>query len=174
MVHGIVKSNHGEIKLYSEPGKGTTVNIYLPCIESDGFAPKKSSREAVTGGNESILIVDDEEYIVTMLNEMLERLGYHVTRFTDSTKAFAEFRKDPYRFDLIITDQTMPKMTGTELAEECMRIRPDLPVVVCTGFSEILSEEKARAIGISEYVTKPVVKKEIASDIRNALATRRS
>jgi CheY-like chemotaxis protein len=174
VVHGIVKSNHGEIKLYSEPGKGTTVNIYLPCIESDGFAPKKSSREAVTGGNESILIVDDEEYIVTMLNEMLERLGYHVTRFTDSTKAFAEFRKDPYRFDLIITDQTMPKMTGTELAEECMRIRPDLPVVVCTGFSEILSEEKARAIGISEYVTKPVVKNEIASAIRNALASRRS
>jgi len=174
VVHGIVKSNHGEIKIYSEPGKGTTVNIYLPCIESDGFAPKKSSREAVTGGNESILIVDDEEYIVTMLNEMLERLGYHVTRFTDSTKAFAEFRKDPYRFDLIITDQTMPKMTGTELAEECMRIRPDLPVVVCTGFSEILSEEKARAIGISEYVTKPVVKNEIASAIRNALASRRS
>ena len=131
-------------------------------------------QENISGGKESILVVDDEEYIITMMKEMLERLGYRVTAFTDSSKAYGDFRRDPYRYDLIITDQTMPRMTGTDLAEECMRIRPDLPVIICTGFSEILTEEKAKAIGISQYVTKPVVKSEISRAIRNALSSRRS
>ncbi|HWR67408.1 MAG TPA: ATP-binding protein [Desulfomonilia bacterium] len=174
VVHGIVKSYQGEIKIYSEAGKGTTVSIYLPCLEVETSIRKGYVQENISGGKESILVVDDEEYIITMMKEMLERLGYRVTAFTDSSKAFGDFRRDPYRYDLIITDQTMPRLTGTDLAEECMRIRPDLPVIICTGFSEILSEEKAKAIGISEYVTKPVVKSEISRAIRNALSSRRS
>jgi len=169
VVHGIVKTYNGEIKIYSEPGRGTTVTIFLPCIETDTFTPKEYRKETVTGGHESILLVDDEGYVITMMKEMLERLGYRITAFTSSSEAYDEFRADPRRYDLIITDQTMPRMTGTELAEECMSLKPGLPVIICTGFSEILSEEKARALGISEYVTKPVVKGEIARAIRNAL-----
>jgi signal transduction histidine kinase/ActR/RegA family two-component response regulator len=174
VVHGIVKSYNGDIKIYSEPGKGTTVSIYLPCIEIGRSAPKKSASEAVSGGKEKILLVDDEEYIISMMKEMLERMGYSITAFTNSRKAFNELKADPYKFDLIITDQTMPGMTGIELAEEFMRIRPGTPIIICTGFSEILSEEKAKAIGISEYVTKPVVKGEISRAIRNALDSKRS
>jgi CheY-like chemotaxis protein len=174
VVHGIVKSYNGDIKIYSEPGKGTIVNIYLPCIEVETYTPKKYSSTAISGGKESILLVDDEEYVIVMMKEMLERMGYHITTFTNSRKAFDEFRNNPDEYDLLITDQTMPGMVGTELAGEFMRIRPDMPIIICTGFSEILSEEKAKAIGISEYITKPVVKSEISKAIRNALDSKSS
>jgi CheY-like chemotaxis protein len=104
-----------------------------------------------------------------MMKEMIERLGYRISAFTSSTAAYDEFRKNPYGYDLVITDQTMPGMVGTELAKELMRIRPNIPVIICTGFSEILSEEKAKAIGIREYISKPVVKSEISKAIRNTL-----
>ena len=110
------------------------------------------------------------KYIVSMMKEMLARLGYKVSSFTDSLKACAEFRKNPDRFDVVITDQTMPGMTGAELAGELMRIRKDIPIILCTGFSELLSEEKAKAIGIKEYISKPVVKSEISKAIRKVLA----
>lgn len=174
VVHGIVKSYNGDIKIYSEPGKGTTINIYLPCIEADSSIPEKLASEVISSGKERILLVDDEEYIITMMKEMLERLGYHITAYTSSRKARDEFRTNPYTYDLVITDQTMPNMTGIELAEEFMRIRPNMPIIICTGFSEILSEEKAKVIGIREYVSKPVVKREISKAIRNALDNKSS
>lgn len=169
VVHGIVKSYNGEIKIYSEVGKGTTVNVYLPCIVAARQGAAQGRREDSPRGTGSILVVDDEEYIVTMLTEMLERLGYRVKGYTDSIEAFAEFSRNPSSYDLIVTDQTMPKMTGIELAEQCMRMRKGLPVVMCTGFSEIVSEERAKAIGIREYVTKPVVKSEMARAVKRAL-----
>jgi CheY-like chemotaxis protein len=172
VVHGIVRSYKGDIKIYSEPGKGTTVSIYLPCITMDKPSPRPYEGDAIVKGHERILLIDDEEYIITMMKEMLERLGYRITSFTDSRKAYEAFRSDPHGYDLVITDQTMPHLTGSELSEEFLRIRPGIPVIVCTGFSEILSEEKAKAIGICEYVTKPVVKSEIAKAIRNALNSR--
>lgn len=170
VVHGIVKSHNGEIKIYSEVGKGTSVNVYLPCImESQKTGATTHSGSGVPTGSESVLVVDDEEYVVVMLTEMLQRLGYRVRGFKDSIEAFAEFSRNPAEYDILVTDQTMPKMTGSELAEQCMRIKDGLPVVLCTGFSEILTEEKARAIGIREYVTKPVVKADMARAIRKAL-----
>jgi signal transduction histidine kinase/ActR/RegA family two-component response regulator len=174
VVHGIVKSYNGDIKIYSEPGEGTTFNIYLPCIEVKTDTPIDRAKETISSGKERILLVDDEEYIITMMKEMLERLGYHVTAYMSSRKAYDEFRTDPYKFDLVITDQTMPKMVGTELAEKFLQIRPQIPIIICTGFSEILSDEKAKAIGICGYVTKPVVKSEISNAIKNALDSKRT
>jgi signal transduction histidine kinase/CheY-like chemotaxis protein len=169
VVHGIVKSYGGDIKIYSEFGKGTTFHVYLPCIESE-VSEKGSPRiGSARKGHEHVLMIDDEKYIVTMMKEMLERLGYQVTSFTNSVEAFEEFRRKPNRFDVVITDQTMPNKTGSELAEEIMRVRPEIPVILCTGFSEILSEEKARSIGIKEYITKPVVKSEISRALRKVL-----
>jgi signal transduction histidine kinase/ActR/RegA family two-component response regulator len=169
VVHGIVKSYNGDIKIYSEPGKGTSVNIYMPCIEADASIREKSVSEVISSGRERILLVDDEEYIIKMMKEMIERLGYRISAYTSSRIAYDEFRMNPYEYDLVITDQTMPDMVGTELAKELMRIRPNIPVIICTGFSEILSEEKAKAIGIREYISKPVVKSEISKAIRNVL-----
>lgn len=169
VVHGIVKSYGGDIKIYSEPGKGTTFHLYFPCIEVEMSEQEPSMGDAVMKGHEHILVVDDEKYIVTMMKEMLERLGYKVSPFTSSLEAFEEFRKNPDRFDLVITDQTMPGMTGAELAAELMRARRDIPIILCTGFSELLSEEKAKVVGIKEYISKPVVKSEIAKAIRQVL-----
>ena len=169
MVHGIVKSYNGDIKIYSEPGKGTSVNVYMPCMEADASIREKSVGEVISSGKERILLVDDEEYIIKMMKEMIERLGYRINAYTSSRIAYDEFRMNPYEYDLVITDQTMPDMVGTELAKELMLIRPNIPVIICTGFSEILSEEKAKAIGIREYISKPVVKSEISKAIRNIL-----
>ncbi len=169
VVHGIVKSYNGDIKIYSEPGKGTSVNVYMPCIEADASIREKSVGEVISSGKERILLVDDEEYIIKMMKEMIERLGYRINAYTSSRIAYDEFRMNPYEYDLVITDQTMPDMVGTELAKELMLIRPNIPVIICTGFSEILSEEKAKAIGIREYISKPVVKSEISKAIRNVL-----
>jgi len=104
-----------------------------------------------------------------MVRQMLERLGYHVTARTSSVEALEAFRAQPEKFDLVITDQTMPNMTGAELTKKLIAIRPDIPAILCTGFSEVISEEKAREIGISEYVMKPVVMSDIAKTIRRLL-----
>ena len=125
--------------------------------------------ESIPGGNEHILLVDDEENIVHMIQHMLERLGYHVTGRTSSVEALEAFRSLPKKFDIIITDQTMPNMTGEELAKELLRIRPDIPIILCTGFSEIIPEEKAKAIGIKDYIMKPVLKSQLAKAVRYAL-----
>jgi CheY-like chemotaxis protein len=120
-------------------------------------------------GTERILLVDDEVPIARMLREMLERLGYRVTSRTSSVEALEAFRARPETYDLLLTDQAMPHMTGVRLAEEILRIRPDIPVVLCTGFSEMVTRESARTLGIREYVMKPVIKSEMARTVRRAL-----
>jgi CheY-like chemotaxis protein len=123
----------------------------------------------VKTGKELILVVDDEEQIVRMIQQMLERLGYHVTGRTSSIETLEAFRAAPDKFDLVITDMTMPNMTGVHLTQKLIEIRPDIPVIICTGFSEKISERKAKIMGIRGYVMKPVVRSELAKKIREAL-----
>jgi PAS domain S-box-containing protein len=169
VVHRIVKDCGGDIRVYSEPGEGTTFHVYLPRIDTSAIAPETVPTEPAPRGKEHILFVDDEEQIVHMVRQMLERLGYHVTGRTSSVEALQAFRAQPEKFDLVITDQTMPNMTGAALATKLLGIRPDTPIILCTGFSEVISEKKAKSVGIRGYVMKPVVQTQIANTIRQVL-----
>ena len=169
VVLGIVKSCHGDIRIYSEPGKGTEVQVYLPVMDQKGADHQTEFSEPVRGGTEKILVVDDEAAIVKMEQKMLERLGYRITVRTGSIDALEAFKANPDSFDLVLTDMTMPNMTGVQLAGEIKKIRPDMPVILCTGFSYQINDIKSKALGIQGFVMKPVVKKEIAQTIRNVL-----
>ena len=169
VVHGIVRDHGGDIKVYSEPGKRTAFHVYLPLIETGTVEREIISAEPASTGTERILFVDDEEQIVNMVRQILEDLGYHVTPRTSSVEALEAFRAKPDEFDLVITDMTMPNMTGAELAPKLLEIRSDIPIILCTGFSELMDEKKANAIGIREYVMKPIVRDKIAGTIRKVL-----
>jgi PAS domain S-box-containing protein len=168
VVHGIIKSYRGQITVDSQTGKGTTFDVYLPVFEGHSV---KESHQAINlpRGRERILFVDDDESVANAGKLRLERLGYHVEVRYDSIEALHLFRYDPYWFDLVITDMTMPKMTGDQLAEKLMEIRPTIPVIVCTGFSNSISEEKAVRMGIRALLYKPIELSEIAFKIRDVL-----
>jgi CheY-like chemotaxis protein len=123
----------------------------------------------VPGGKERILFVDDEEILVEMSKEMIDTLGYQTTGAADSRTALELFRSRPDHFDLVITDMTMPHMTGLELSKEIRKLRPDIPIILCTGFNELISEEKARALGIQGFAMKPLNLRHIAELIRTSL-----
>ncbi len=171
VVHGIVKSHQGHISVQSRIGEGSVFEIYLPVVEKYADCAPAESAENIPGGTENILLVDDEYQIVQMEKQMLHGLGYRVQGMTDSTAALELFRKNPDDFDLVITDMTMPGITGIQLAREILRIRPDIPLILCTGFSGTISGEQARAKGIREYIMKPVLKREMAKTIRRVLDT---
>lgn len=168
VVHGIIKGYDGDIQVTSEPGKGTTFNVYLPRIYEDAQqdvpAPVMSQR-----GDEHILLIDDEGQITRMLEQMLASLGYRVQAVNDPLEALELFETAPQSFDLVITDMTMPRITGDLLARELMKIRPDIPVILCTGFSKLIDVERALEIGIRKLIMKPVIKPEIAAAIREVL-----
>ena len=169
VVHGIVKSYKGEIRVYSEAGKGTTFHVYLPVIKSQVEAEEPVTITPDQRGTEHVLLVDDEVPTVRMEKQMLERLGYHVTSRSSSVDALEAFRAAPDKFDLVITDMTMPNMTGVQLSQKLLETRPDIPIIICTGFSENIDDEKAKAAGIRGYVMKPIVKSELAKKIREVL-----
>jgi len=170
IVHGIVRNHGGYITVYSEPDKGSAFCIYFPLIDADTGSLKIASNDApLQTGQERILLVDDEKRIVEMEKQMLEQLGYDVTAFSSSLKALEVFTGDSEGFDLIITDMTMPNMTGLELSKNILRIRPDMPIILCTGYSEMITKEKAEAMGIREFVMKPALRREMAETIRRAL-----
>ncbi|WP_454063968.1 response regulator [Candidatus Nitrospira salsa] len=168
VVHGIITTHGGSILVESAPGIGTKIEVYIPTIQTaiwDVFSTKAS----IPNGKESILFVDDEETIVRLGQELLTHLGYTVTIRTSSVEALDLFRSDPHRFDLVITDQTMPTMPGDALARELLRIRPELPIILCTGFSHVVSAEKAKSMGIRGYLMKPLAIRDLAPIVRHVL-----
>jgi signal transduction histidine kinase/ActR/RegA family two-component response regulator len=168
MAGSIVKSHGGAIKMQSEVGKGTTFTIFLPLLQ--GIPPmEKISDETIPTGTEHILVVDDEPAIVEILVSLLQNLGYRVTAATDSLNALESLRAAPDAFDLLITDQTMPRMTGLELARAATAIRPGLPLILCTGFSRDIDAVNAESLGIRGFAMKPITLREIAQLIRKAL-----
>jgi len=169
VVHGIVRSHDGYITVYSELSEGTTFYIYLPLIDVDTKVPEAISTEPAPKGEEYILFVDDDEQIVNVVQQILERLGYCVAARTSSVEALEAFQAQSGKFDLVITDLTMPNMTGIELAKRLIDIRSDIPIILCTGFSETISKKKAEAIGIREYVMKPITMHGLAMTIRKVL-----
>ncbi len=168
VVHGIIKNHEGTITLESEVGKGTTVHVFLPWVQAQ--EPQKDvSAEPIPTGKERILLIDDEEIQVRTLQHMLERLGYRVIAKTRAPEALETFRTQPDAFDLVITDQTMPELSGANLAKEILQIRPDMPVILYTGYSETLAEDEARSIGIRDFALKPLTVRDMAERIRRAL-----
>jgi signal transduction histidine kinase/CheY-like chemotaxis protein len=168
VVHGIVKNFDGSIIVHSEPGKGTAFTVFFPLFEN-AVKEKSEAFEPVSGGNERILFVDDEEALVNLGKRMLQKLGYEVEIRASSIEALEAFRSQPERYDLVITDMTMPYMTGETLIKEILSIRPDIPIILCTGFSDVITEEKAKDIGIKAFVFKPIIKRELAKTIRELL-----
>ncbi|MBU0910838.1 MAG: PAS domain-containing protein [Proteobacteria bacterium] len=171
MVHGIVQDYHGMIKVDSEVGKGTVFRIYFPAITENKAEEKDKAQQQlpIPGGNEHILVVDDESVIVRMLKTTLEKLGYRVTGKTSSLEALEEFRSTPGNFDLIITDQTMPALSGTGLAQEALQIRPAMPIILCIGYNSLISEEDVKKMGIRAFAMKPLDSIKLARLIRDAL-----
>lgn len=168
VVHGIVKSYGGKIVVRSELGKGSTFELFFPRVEGVEDHPERLI-EVPPAGNERILLVDDEELVVAVASEMLRTLGYEVVSVQRSSEALEIFRAQPNRFHLLITDQTMPDMTGMELAAEVLRVRPDIPIILCTGFSKENVREMAATIGIRKILSKPFIMQELASSVRDAL-----
>ncbi len=168
VVHGIIRAMGGFITVYSEEGKGTSFQLYIPRIEKDSDQ-ERFTEKIPLAGTESILIVDDEEFVLDMLKEMLATLGYRVEARISSTEALDAFQANPESYDLVITDQTMPNMTGEKLAEKILAIRPETPVILCTGFSEVINAENARSKGIRAFIKKPALMGELAETMRNIL-----
>jgi len=169
VIHGIVKNHGGDITVSSVSGQGSTFHVYMPLIDDVEVKIQVDEITKAAEGDERILLVDDEEQIVAMERQMLEHLGYQVTASTDSKEALSVFAQHPDDFDLVITDMTMPHMTGDRLAQKLIGIKPGLPVILCTGFNESITEEKALSLGIQKFVMKPVVKNDLASTIRSVL-----
>ncbi len=171
VVQGIIADHDGIVTVQSTPGEGTTFAIYLPRIDE----PADESKEPETSiphGHGCILLVDDEPAITRSVHAWLERIGYTVVSYTRSVEALETFQRAPHRFDLIITDQTMPQMAGEAFARELRRIRPDIPIILCTGFSHTMNAEKAQALGIDAFLMKPFVIRDLAMTIQQVLGQR--
>ena len=173
LVHGIITNHGGTVRVASGVGQGTTFTVYLPCsadLGQDQIAQVGSLLTDVPTGAERVLLVDDEVVLVHLGEAILRRLGYEVVACSSSTEALEVFRAAPQRFDLVVTDQTMPHMTGEKLAQALRRLRPDIPIILCTGFSHGMHAERAQALGIDALLMKPLAMQDLAQTIQQVIA----
>lgn len=170
LVHSVVRSHSGSITVQSEPGKGTTFEVYFPSIEDDlPLLLTEAEPVPMATRHENILIVDDEPMLTDIASQMLVKLGYNVKAYNFPEEALKVFESDPDAFDLIITDMTMPKLTGDNLAQQIKRIRPDIPLILCTGYSEHITLKKASSAGINHFLMKPLTLHQVSSTVRDIL-----
>jgi len=170
VVHGIVTSHDGVITVETESGQGTTFTLSFPLMKTGKILDQDEQlQHEMLLGNGTILFVEDEEPLAKFGKEALEQLGYEVFIRTSSVEALEAFRSDPFRFDVVITDQTMPNLTGDALARELLQIRPDVPIILCTGFSHVISPEKAKSIGIRTFLLKPLLIKDLGRTLQEIL-----
>ncbi|ETW99807.1 MAG: hypothetical protein ETSY1_13665 [Candidatus Entotheonella factor] len=172
IVHGIITNYGGTITVESLQGEGSLFTLDLPCV-TDGIEKEAGSASALlTRGTERILFVDDEEMLARLGKEMLTHMGYDVVTYTSSLEALQAFQANPQSFDLVITDQTMPEMTGVNLVEQLRRVQSDIPIILCTGFSHLVNAETAHALGVEAFVMKPEGTRDLAVTIRRVLDKR--
>lgn len=169
VVYGIVKEHGGHIRINSEIGLGTTVTVILPLMKEKSKTALTVSKKEMPTGTENILLVDDEETIARVEAQMLMRLGYKVTLRNSSIDALEALKATPNAYDLVITDMTMPNMTGDQLAIQIRETRKDIPIIICTGFSDLINEEMAENLGIEGFLMKPIITSDMANMVRNVL-----
>jgi CheY-like chemotaxis protein len=171
VVHGIVRSYQGHITIYSEPGQGSAFHVYLPQVQvQSGGAVEEAG--AIPRGSGTVLAVDDELVVCQLQEQVLHRLGYEVVSCSSGMQALETFQRDRARIDLVLTDMTMPGMNGAELARRIKQLSPATPVIICTGFSDIMNEEKAKQLGIDGYLFKPVTMQQLSHALYDALRKR--
>ncbi len=171
VVHGIITNHGGAIRVYSEPEKGTAFHLYFPAAEGTAEAAPAAVVNGVhQGGNQHILYVDDDEGLVFLGTRMLKRLGYRVTGYTDASIALSEFRARPREFDFVVSDLSMPRMSGLEFAQEILAIRPDIPVVISTGYIRPEDQERAQAIGVYKLIQKPHTMEHLQQTLADVFA----
>jgi CheY-like chemotaxis protein len=172
LVHGIVADFDGEIDVATQIGVGTTFTIWLPAAGQTPMLPAEPTRELPRGNGETVMIVDDERALVTLAEETLAELGYEPVGYESSVVALQAFHSEPRRFDLVLTDEMMPELTGTELAREIRQLRPEISIILMSGYCDTQLSERAQAAGVIDVLRKPLVRRDIAEPVARALQAR--